>query len=110
MVSANTKGQINGRIIVDFDTFYTQSPNQKPFLTGAWVPDESEDGDETATGTSGCECEHCAAKPDKARQGLYQDYDCVDPKAEPPNRENFFFLCDQTVPAFILKDRKWSKR
>jgi len=64
-------------------------------------------GNETATGTSGCECEECAMKPEKPRQGLYQDYDCVALKAEPPNQNNFFFLCTNLVPAFILNERKW---
>ncbi|TAQ90526.1 hypothetical protein B7494_g1089 [Chlorociboria aeruginascens] len=99
--------QIDGRIVVDFDTFYSQRPGDRPYLVAAWVPEESEDGDETATGTSGCECEICASKTDKSRQALYQDYDGVSTKKKPPNEDNFFFLCSRRVPAFILSDRSW---
>ena len=91
------------------ETYYSKFPLKKPYIQAQYIPEESEDGDEAATGTSGCECEKCSAKRDTRRQAFFQDYDEVDPKGEPPNRDNFFFLMPEFIPAFILNERTWGK-
>jgi len=57
----------------------------------------------------GCECEHCNGKDSTSHSITFYNYDSVDPKGEPPNRDHYFFLCNRDVLAFALRDREFGE-
>ncbi len=61
---------------------------------------------------TGCQCDACGkARPETVLSG-YGDFAAyahlIAPKDDPPNEEEFFFLCSYKIVAFVLKERKWS--
>ena len=56
-----------------------------------------------------CECENCIGRDTISHSVTFYNYDSVDPKGEPPNREHYFFICSRDVPAFSLRDREFGK-
>ena len=56
-----------------------------------------------------CQCENCVGKEATRHGTTFSEYNDVDPKGNPPNRQHFFFLLDRDVPAFSLRDREFGE-
>ena len=83
--------------------------SEKPEFTGEYL--SNVDGNEAASMAAECTCEPCTARFErsKVKRASFSDYDCVDPKREPPNWDHFLFLCRPEVPGYILSERKWGE-
>ncbi|KAH8903522.1 P-loop containing nucleoside triphosphate hydrolase protein [Coniochaeta sp. PMI_546] len=61
--------------------------------------------------SQGCECEACSKLERDVTTGqntTYRHYDGIEPSDDPPvDKQNFFSLCDRSVFAFALKERRW---
>lgn len=61
---------------------------------------------------TGCRCNNCRETHSKKRQpphGRFTAYaHLVSLKDDPPNEDEFFFLCGYKVVAFVLREGKWS--
>lgn len=101
--------QVKSRIVVDFDSYYAMDSSEKPQFTSEYL--SNVDGNEAANMASECTCEACTARLErsKVKKASFSDYDCVDPKGEPPNWDEFLFLCRPEVPGYILGERKWGE-
>lgn len=62
---------------------------------------------------TGCPCDACdKAHPKTDLSGYYGSFaayaNLISPKDDPPNEDEFFFLCSYKIVAFVLRERKWS--
>jgi hypothetical protein len=61
---------------------------------------------------TGCQCDACGkARPETVLSGCgdFAAYaHLITPEDDPPNEEEFFFLCSYKIVAFVLRERKWS--
>ena len=67
------------------------------------------DGDITIF--TGCQCDACSKARFTVDQG-YNDFaayaQLINPMRDPPNEDEFFFLCGYKVVAYVLREGKWS--
>ncbi|KAF5027575.1 hypothetical protein F66182_317 [Fusarium sp. NRRL 66182] len=115
--SRGPTGFMRGRVICDasgFDTFHYLSPDS---MRGIRSPPRLPYHDQTCPPPKGhlpkngprCGCDTCMA--DRTNQNipsLYHGFEDLDPtKDAPPDSDLFYLVCSNTIPGFILGDRRW---
>ncbi|KAK3683413.1 P-loop containing nucleoside triphosphate hydrolase protein [Podospora appendiculata] len=97
--------EIDGLVMLDLQTYYAED------VSGYRTPDLMDTTD-CRTFVSDCPCSVCrddAAKRDRMVVALFEDYNSIDPTAEPREEltNHQFFLCQFEIAAFVFKTRKW---
>ncbi|KAL8775355.1 MAG: hypothetical protein Q9209_000363 [Squamulea sp. 1 TL-2023] len=104
--------KIQSRIVIDPVAYFNRSTFERsdrgsnearPTVEGE---SNAEEGQQFSS--VGCQCQSCTEHPGKVRRGKFEGFSGLYPdEDEPPEDEDFFFLCSFRTFAFILKDRTW---
>jgi hypothetical protein len=95
--------QIEGKIMVDFESFYARDAGEddkypKPSL-----------GDFDGGTIPGCYCEICLSKLREVKKSPFAGYDKIDPKEKQELTNNQYLLCSGRVFGFVLQTRSWGE-
>ena len=89
----------------DRDTRENDDPDPQPTFDG-----ENKDA-VGESGLMGCACQACINQPSKRGLGRFQAYhDIIPSKQNPPDDDQFFFLCNHAIHGMVLNTRKWGTR
>lgn len=95
---------MEGQVQVDFPSFYEEYNEYRPALMEPYVSTGN-------TTKSPCMCPACiGGAKDQERQILRVDrYDSIIPEANKELTKHHYFLCPQSVWAYMFKARDWRK-
>lgn len=114
--SRGPTGFMKGRVICDapgFDSFYNLGPDcmrgmaryhRPPSFNQAAPPVK----DHLPRSQPRCGCRACAVNRSPSVDSPYLNFEDLDPLHDtPPDSDLFFMVCSNTMPGFILGDRRW---
>ncbi|KAI5467372.1 hypothetical protein BGZ63DRAFT_344641 [Mariannaea sp. PMI_226] len=114
--SRGPTGFMKGRVICDapgFDSFYNLSPDgmrgmsryHRPPVYNQSAPPFK---DHLPRNLPRCGCNPCSKNRSVDVNSPYLNFEDLDPlRDSPPDNDLFFYICSNTIPGFILGDRRW---
>ncbi|KAF4464761.1 TOB3 (member of AAA-ATPase family) [Fusarium albosuccineum] len=115
--SRGPTGFMRGRVICDaagFDSFYFLGPDSMRGMARCHRPPQWDQvapppKDHLPRNKPRCGCQACLADRSSQKDNSpYVGFEDLDPnKDSPPDSDLFYLVCSNTIPGFILGDRRW---
>ncbi|KAF7558082.1 hypothetical protein G7046_g5869 [Stylonectria norvegica] len=114
-MSRGPTGFMHGRVICDapgFDAFYNLGPDCVRGMPRYHRNTSTQTGppakDHLPRTPPRCGCRACAENRSTPNNSPYLNFEDLDPLQDtPPTNELFYLVCSNTIPGFILGDRRW---